>query len=100
MGGGHPAGSRSLCPQPADRHNLLRPETAESLFYLHRLTGERKYQDWGWDLLQSFNAYTRVSPTPTAPPCWGPHLGVQGPRAPGCQSTMSLRPVSRVHAVA
>ncbi|XP_042770154.1 endoplasmic reticulum mannosyl-oligosaccharide 1,2-alpha-mannosidase [Panthera pardus] len=46
--------------KPADRHNLLRPETVESLFYLHRLTGERKYQDWGWEILQSFNKYTRV----------------------------------------
>ncbi|XP_047624984.1 endoplasmic reticulum mannosyl-oligosaccharide 1,2-alpha-mannosidase isoform X1 [Phacochoerus africanus] len=46
--------------KPADRHNLLRPETVESLFYLHRFTGERKYQDWGWEILQSFNAYTRV----------------------------------------
>uniref|UniRef100_A0A8C7ENL5 alpha-1,2-Mannosidase n=1 Tax=Neovison vison TaxID=452646 RepID=A0A8C7ENL5_NEOVI len=46
--------------KPADRHNLLRPETVESLFYLHRLTGDPKYQDWGWEILQSFNAYTRV----------------------------------------
>ncbi|XP_014637476.1 PREDICTED: endoplasmic reticulum mannosyl-oligosaccharide 1,2-alpha-mannosidase-like [Ceratotherium simum simum] len=44
----------------ADRHNLLRPETVESLFYLYRFTGDRKYQDWGWELLQSFNTYTRV----------------------------------------
>uniref|UniRef100_A0A8C2Y4C7 alpha-1,2-Mannosidase n=1 Tax=Capra hircus TaxID=9925 RepID=A0A8C2Y4C7_CAPHI len=44
----------------ADRHNLLRPETVESLFYLHRLTGDRKYQDWGWEILRSFNTYTRV----------------------------------------
>lgn len=78
-------GSRGLCPQPADRHNLLRPETAESLFYLHRLTGEHKYQDWGWELLQSFNAYTRVSPTPAAPragaPPWaaGPPCPCRGP---------------------
>lgn len=48
-------------PQPADRHNLLRPETVESLFYLYRFTGDRKYQDWGWEILQSFNTYTRVS---------------------------------------
>uniref|UniRef100_A0A452EVA9 alpha-1,2-Mannosidase n=1 Tax=Capra hircus TaxID=9925 RepID=A0A452EVA9_CAPHI len=47
-------------PQAADRHNLLRPETVESLFYLHRLTGDRKYQDWGWEILRSFNTYTRV----------------------------------------
>ncbi|XP_010836522.1 PREDICTED: endoplasmic reticulum mannosyl-oligosaccharide 1,2-alpha-mannosidase-like, partial [Bison bison bison] len=44
----------------ADRHNLLRPETVESLFYLYRLTGDRKYQDWGWEILHSFNTYTRV----------------------------------------
>lgn len=42
-------------PQAADRHNLLRPETVESLFYLYRLTGDRKYQDWGWEILHSFN---------------------------------------------
>ncbi|XP_006981099.1 endoplasmic reticulum mannosyl-oligosaccharide 1,2-alpha-mannosidase [Peromyscus maniculatus bairdii] len=47
--------------KPADRHNLLRPETVESLFYLYRVTRDRKYQDWGWEILQSFNKYTRVS---------------------------------------
>uniref|UniRef100_A0A8C6HW80 alpha-1,2-Mannosidase n=1 Tax=Mus spicilegus TaxID=10103 RepID=A0A8C6HW80_MUSSI len=46
--------------KPADRHNLLRPETVESLFYLYRVTRDRKYQDWGWEILQSFNKYTRV----------------------------------------
>ncbi|XP_047556571.1 endoplasmic reticulum mannosyl-oligosaccharide 1,2-alpha-mannosidase isoform X1 [Lutra lutra] len=46
--------------KPADRHNLLRPETVESLFYLHRLTGDPKYQDWGWEILRSFNTYTWV----------------------------------------
>ncbi|XP_016067264.1 PREDICTED: endoplasmic reticulum mannosyl-oligosaccharide 1,2-alpha-mannosidase [Miniopterus natalensis] len=46
--------------KPADRHNLLRPETVESLFYLYRFTGDRKYQDWGWEIFQSFNAYTRI----------------------------------------
>lgn len=37
----------------------------ESLFYLYRVTRDRKYQDWGWEILQSFNKYTRVS-------CWAP----------------------------
>lgn len=46
--------------KPADRHNLLRPETVESLFYLYRFTKEPKYRDWGWDILQSFNNYTKV----------------------------------------
>uniref|UniRef100_A0A8C7P929 alpha-1,2-Mannosidase n=1 Tax=Oncorhynchus mykiss TaxID=8022 RepID=A0A8C7P929_ONCMY len=45
----------------ADRHNLLRPETVESLFYLYRFTKDRKYRDWGWEILQNFNKYTKVS---------------------------------------
>ncbi|XP_043913988.1 endoplasmic reticulum mannosyl-oligosaccharide 1,2-alpha-mannosidase isoform X2 [Protopterus annectens] len=45
---------------PADRHNLLRPETVESLFYLYRFTKDRKYQDWGWEILKNFNKYTLV----------------------------------------
>uniref|UniRef100_A0A8P0TUU8 alpha-1,2-Mannosidase n=1 Tax=Canis lupus familiaris TaxID=9615 RepID=A0A8P0TUU8_CANLF len=52
--------------KPADRHNLLRPETVESLFYLYRLTGDRKYQDWGWEILQSFNTSPRVATPPSA----------------------------------
>ncbi|XP_038124163.1 endoplasmic reticulum mannosyl-oligosaccharide 1,2-alpha-mannosidase [Cyprinodon tularosa] len=47
--------------KPADRHNLLRPETLESLFYMFRFTKDSKYRDWGWDILQSFNKYTKVS---------------------------------------
>ncbi|KAJ3588746.1 hypothetical protein NHX12_009600, partial [Muraenolepis orangiensis] len=44
-----------------DRHNLLRPETVESLFYLHRFTHNPKYQDWGWDILQSFNKHAKLA---------------------------------------
>ncbi|CAN2390284.1 trimming of terminal mannose on B branch [Pristimantis euphronides] len=53
-------GSKDIDVKAADRHNLLRPETVESLFYLYRFTGDTKYQDWGWEILQSFNKYTRV----------------------------------------
>ncbi|XP_056395656.1 endoplasmic reticulum mannosyl-oligosaccharide 1,2-alpha-mannosidase [Hyla sarda] len=53
-------GSKDIDVKPADRHNLLRPETVESLFYLYRFTGDIKYQDWGWEILQNFNKYTRV----------------------------------------
>lgn len=35
-----------------DAHNLLRPEFIESLFYMHRLTGNKTYQDWGWQIFQ------------------------------------------------
>lgn len=43
-----------------DRHNLQRPETVESLFYMWRITGERKYRDWGWEMFKSFMNYTAV----------------------------------------
>ncbi|KAI4816445.1 hypothetical protein KUCAC02_008772 [Chaenocephalus aceratus] len=46
--------------KPADRHNLLRPETVESLFYMYRFTKDTKYRDWGWDILESFNNHTKV----------------------------------------
>lgn len=55
-----PSTGRDVEVKPADRHNLLRPETVESLFYLYRYTHEAKYRDWGWEILQSFNKYTRV----------------------------------------
>jgi len=43
-----------------DAHNLLRPETIESLWYLYQITGDQKYQDWGWEIFQSFMKFTRV----------------------------------------
>lgn len=47
--------------QPADAHNLLRPETVESLFILYRLTGNSTYQDWGWQIFQAFEKHTRIA---------------------------------------
>ncbi|KAJ7968933.1 alpha-1,2-Mannosidase [Quillaja saponaria] len=46
--------------KPADRHNLLRPETVESLFVLYRITEDPKYREWGWEIFQAFEKYTRV----------------------------------------
>lgn len=43
-----------------DRHNLLRPETVESLFVLHRITGDPKYREWGWQIFQAFEKHTKV----------------------------------------
>ncbi|KAG6503000.1 mannosyl-oligosaccharide 1,2-alpha-mannosidase MNS3-like [Zingiber officinale] len=43
-----------------DRHNLLRPETVESLFVLHRITGDPKYREWGWQIFEAFEKYTKV----------------------------------------
>ncbi|XVE88373.1 hypothetical protein DITRI_Ditri19aG0064600 [Diplodiscus trichospermus] len=44
----------------ADRHNLLRPETVESLFVLYRITQDPKYREWGWHIFESFEKYTKV----------------------------------------
>lgn len=41
--------------------NILRPETIESLMYLWRKTGNKKYRDWGWNIFQAFEAQSRTS---------------------------------------
>ncbi|CAO2189197.1 unnamed protein product [Urochloa humidicola] len=40
--------------------NILRPETIESLMYLWRLTGNKTYQGWGWDIFQAFEKNSRI----------------------------------------
>ncbi|KAJ9162763.1 hypothetical protein P3X46_022512 [Hevea brasiliensis] len=40
--------------------NILRPETVESLFYLWRLTGNKTYQEWGWNIFQAFERNSRI----------------------------------------
>ncbi|GFS43164.1 alpha-mannosidase 3 [Actinidia rufa] len=61
--------------KPADRHNLLRPETVESLFILYRITEDPKYvlifcsvrfscaiivREWGWEIFKAFEKHTKV----------------------------------------
>lgn len=43
-----------------DRHNLQRPETVESLFYMYRITGDDIYREWGWEMFKSFVQHTAV----------------------------------------
>ncbi len=43
-----------------DHHNLQRPETVESLFYMWRITGDPIYREWGWEMFKSFMKYTAV----------------------------------------
>lgn len=45
---------------PQDTHNLQRPETVESLFYMWRITGDVKYREWGWEMFKSFSEFTAV----------------------------------------
>lgn len=44
----------------ADTHNLLRPETVESLFVMWRVTHDQKYRDWGWSIFKAFREWTKV----------------------------------------
>lgn len=43
-----------------DVHNLQRPETVESLFYMWRITKDERYREWGWEMFRSFMNYTAV----------------------------------------
>ena len=43
-----------------DNHNLQRPETIETLFYMWRITGDVMYREWGWEIFQSFLKYTKA----------------------------------------
>lgn len=41
-----------------DNHNLQRPETVESLFYMWRITGDPMYREWGWEMFKTFVKYS------------------------------------------
>ncbi|KAI4246546.1 MAG: hypothetical protein L6R40_001909 [Gallowayella cf. fulva] len=43
-----------------DAHNLQRPETVETLFYMWRITEDEKYREWGWEMFRSFVNYTQL----------------------------------------
>lgn len=44
-----------------DHHNLQRPETVETLFYMWRITGDEKYREWGWEMFKAFVKYSAVA---------------------------------------
>jgi len=43
-----------------DNHNLQRPETVESLFYMWRITGDVIYREWAWEMFKSFMEFEAV----------------------------------------
>lgn len=55
-----PGSSDDLIVKPLDSHNLLRPETVESLFYMYRFTKDKKYREWGWQIFRAFMKYTKI----------------------------------------
>ncbi|PKY04036.1 mannosyl-oligosaccharide alpha-1,2-mannosidase [Aspergillus campestris IBT 28561] len=58
--GEDPAWKSDLNIHQQDRHNLQRPETVESLFYMYRITGDDTYRQWGWEMFKSFVRHTAV----------------------------------------
>jgi len=54
-------GNTDIYVKPNDAHNLLRPETVESLFILYRITKDAKYREWGWKIFEAFEKHTRVA---------------------------------------
>lgn len=57
----HAAWRKDFIIKPADSHNLQRPETAESLFYMWRITGDETYRQWGSEMFESFMKYTEAA---------------------------------------
>lgn len=53
--------SNDIYVKTNDAHNLLRPEFIESLWYLHQLYPNSTYQDWGWEIFEAFEKYTKVT---------------------------------------
>lgn len=47
-------GENDITYKPTDVHNLQRPETVESLYYMYKFTGNEKYRKWGYDIFRSF----------------------------------------------
>ncbi|KAI8345311.1 glycosyl hydrolase family 47-domain-containing protein [Choanephora cucurbitarum] len=43
-----------------DKQYVLRPETVESLFILYRLTGDQKYQEYGWEIYQAIERWCKT----------------------------------------
>ncbi|GMI38044.1 hypothetical protein TeGR_g5298 [Tetraparma gracilis] len=39
---------------------ILRPETVESFFILHKLTGDPVYREWGWEMYQAIEKHCRT----------------------------------------
>nr|POE48435.1 mannosyl-oligosaccharide 1,2-alpha-mannosidase [Quercus suber] len=55
-----PVGADDFIVKPSDAHNLQRPETIESLFYMWRITGDIKYRNWGWQMFENFVKHTKT----------------------------------------
>ena len=50
-----------LLVKAKDAHHVLRPETAESLYVLWRVTGEEEWRDAGWEMWRAWENHARVA---------------------------------------
>ena len=53
-------GGLRMIVDPGAKHCLLRPEAVESFYVMYRLTGDEKYRDWGWDVVQAIEKHARI----------------------------------------
>ena len=53
-------GGQDFSVPPGAKFYILRPETAESLFYLHQFTGEPTYRDWAWEIFEAIERNCRT----------------------------------------
>lgn len=43
------------------RGNRGRPETLEALFYMYRVTGNKTYRDWSWNIFKAINTHLKTA---------------------------------------
>ena len=44
-------------------YNILRPEAVEAICMLYRITNDTIYRDWGWQIFEAFDKYSKVGST-------------------------------------
>ncbi|CAJ0599623.1 unnamed protein product [Cylicocyclus nassatus] len=54
-----PGQNEDLSIKPLDAHSLSAPEAIKS-WYLYRMTGDKTYQEWGWNAFEAIEKYARV----------------------------------------
>ena len=54
------SGSQDFVYPSHVKYYILRPETAESLFVLHQVTGQPIYREWAWEIFQAIWAHCRT----------------------------------------
>eukprot|EP00752_Nemacystus_decipiens_P003825 g3519.t1 len=53
-------GEDDIVIKTRDRHNMLRPETLESLYYMYWITREDTYREQAWVIFEAFEEHCRV----------------------------------------